>query len=93
MSRAQTITETPFVDRRNYSPEQASPPRERRQFTNSHRDLSPPARELAIAIDEYKLHHRRRFITYEEMLSVITAGNADTPDSHFPAWIARFSRG
>ncbi len=29
------------------------------------------ARELATAIDAYKLAHRRRFITYEEMLSVV----------------------
>ena len=27
--------------------------------------------ELALAIDRYKLAHRRRFITYEEMLSVV----------------------
>ena len=72
MSRAQTITETPFVDRRSYAPDPVTPPRERRQFTNSHRELSPQARELAVAIDEYKLRHRRRFITFEEMLSVIT---------------------
>ena len=60
----------PFVDRRSYE-QTATPGRERRQFTNSHSDLSPPARELATAIDEYKLMHRRRFITYEEMLSVV----------------------
>ena len=30
------------------------------------------SRDLAIVIDEYKLHHRRRFITYEEILSVMT---------------------
>ncbi len=47
------------------------PTRERRQFTNSHDELSQPARELAQAIDGYKLRHRRRFITFEEMLSVI----------------------
>jgi hypothetical protein len=45
--------------------------RERRQFTNSHSELSPDAAELAQAIDGYKLRHRRRFITFEEMLSVI----------------------
>jgi hypothetical protein len=28
---------------------------------------------LALAIDEYKLHHRRRFITYQEMLDVVEA--------------------
>ncbi len=44
--------------------------RERRQFTNSHSELTPEAREVATAIDQYKLHHRRRFINYEEMLMV-----------------------
>ena len=44
---------------------------ERRQFANSHEELSPDAKELALAIDGYKLRHRRRFITYEEMLAVI----------------------
>ena len=62
----------PFVDRRNYAaPPANAPPRERRQFTNSHEDLSPEARDLAQAIDSYKLIHRRRFITYEEMLAVV----------------------
>jgi hypothetical protein len=62
---------TPFVDRRNYDPIVVRPARERRQFTNSHEELSVEARELASAIDEYKLRHRRRFITYEEMLAVV----------------------
>ena len=44
---------------------------ERRQFGNSHHRLSPAARELAEAIDNYKIQNRRRFITYEEMLTVI----------------------
>lgn len=61
----------PFVDRRNYGPQANAPERERRQFTNSHDELSPAARELAQAIDSYKLIHRRRFITYEEMLDVV----------------------
>jgi hypothetical protein len=60
-----------FVDRRNYELGSEQPPRERRQFTNSHEELTPEARELARAIDEYKLLHRRRFITYEEMLGVV----------------------
>ena len=66
--------ETPvdsFVERRDYSSQDSVPARERRQFVNSHDELSPAAAELAKAIDEYKLFHRRRFITYEEMLSVI----------------------
>jgi hypothetical protein len=61
----------PFVDRRSYSVQPGSPQRERRQFTNSYEELSPEARLLAQAIDSYKLVHRRRFITYEEMLSVV----------------------
>ena len=60
-----------FIDRRDYSTPGHSPACERRQFTNSHEGLSDEARELAVAIDEYKVHHRRRFITYEEMLTVI----------------------
>lgn len=67
-------TETPaqpFVDRRSYAPGQPTPVHERRQFTNSYHELTPAARELALAVDEYKLRHRRRFITYEELLEVI----------------------
>ena len=61
----------PFLDRRNHSGPGTSQPRERRQFTNSYEELSPEARDLAQAIDSYKLMHRRRFITYEEMLAVV----------------------
>lgn len=64
-------TNPTFVDRRNYQTGTDTPLRERRQFTNSHEGLSPEARELALAVDQYKLAHRRRFITYEEMLYVI----------------------
>ena len=71
MTPPSAIADPSFVDRRQ-SVDPMSPVRERRQFTNSHDELSPGARELAIAIDQYKLHHRRRFITYEEMLAVIT---------------------
>ena len=60
-----------FIDRRAYDIAGRVPGMERRQFTNSHEGLSPDAMELARAIDGYKLNHRRRFITYEEMLSVI----------------------
>lgn len=62
-----------FVDRRNASPVGNAPVRERRQFTNSHCELSPEAAELARAIDEYKAQHRRRFINYEEVLGVVKA--------------------
>ncbi len=63
--------DAPFVDRRSYDPGVGRPAQERRQFTNSYEELSPEASELAQAIDGYKLAHRRRFITYEEMLSVV----------------------
>jgi hypothetical protein len=71
MSQAVDLPSDTFVDRRNYDTGMGRPSLERRQFTNSHEELSPEARELATAIDEYKLRHRRRFITYEEMLSVV----------------------
>jgi hypothetical protein len=66
------VTESPipFIDRRSPLPAD-SPYRERRQFTNSHEELTPDAAELARAIDGYKLMHRRRFIDFEEMLGVI----------------------
>ena len=61
-----------FVDRREIP--LGSPMRhERRQFANSHDQLDPQVAELARAIDEYKLRHRRRFITYEEMYEVISS--------------------
>ena len=61
--------ENSFVDRRNT--DEKSSGFERRQFGNSHSTLSPDARELAEAIDAYKVEHRRRYITFEEMLKVI----------------------
>ena len=60
-----------FVDRRNTTGQTTPVDRERRQFTNSHDHLSPDAAELARAIDQYKLQHRRRFIDFEEMLAII----------------------
>lgn len=64
-----TQTQQPFVDRRHNA---GSPPGvERRQFSNTYGELAPESRELAMAIDQYKLMHRRRFITYDEMLAVI----------------------
>ena len=71
MSQELETSPATFIDRRSYDVSGRSPAFERRQFTNSHEGLSPEALDLAQAIDGYKLHHRRRFITYEEMLSVI----------------------
>lgn len=59
-----------FVERRSGRAEGAAT--ERRQFSNSHAKLSPDARALAEAIDRYKADNRRRYITFEEMLEVIT---------------------
>lgn len=61
-----------FVDRRR-NPSGAAPVRERRQFANDYGNLSPAAAELGQAVDAYKLRNRRRFITYEELLEVVTS--------------------
>lgn len=65
----QTASES-FIDRRTYELNGA-PAVERRQFANSHAELPPAVQELAQAIDQYKVRHRRRFITYDEILNVI----------------------
>jgi len=59
-----------FVERRGVRADRSPSGRERRQFSNSHQELSPDAAELANAIDQYKLQHRRRFINFEEMLAI-----------------------
>lgn len=64
-----TAAETDFVERR--SGRTAPPAYERRQFGNTYDNLTPEARELALAIDGYKLRNHRRFVTYEEMLFVV----------------------
>jgi hypothetical protein len=72
----------PFVQRRGMNPPPGGGPggapggpppgvERRNQFGNCYDGLSPDAQQLAEAIDQYKLQNRRRFITYEEMLSVI----------------------
>jgi hypothetical protein len=66
-----TVAPIEFVDRRESPGDSSAPGRERRQFANSHDELSPDAAELARAIDQYKLLHRRRFINFEEMLGIV----------------------
>lgn len=44
---------------------------ERRQFGSAHSGLSEAGRELAVAIDQYKLQNHRRYITCDEMLLVL----------------------
>ncbi len=58
-----------FVDRRTSGSEPVRG--ERRQFGSSHIGLSDDGRELALAIDQYKVEHHRRYITCDEMLAVI----------------------
>jgi hypothetical protein len=74
----------PFVDRRDYSGPGNVPGTERRQFTNSYSDLSAEARALGMAVDQYKLHHRRRFVNFEEMLAIIK-GLGYTKDVRYDA--------
>lgn len=58
-----------MVDRR--VSQAGAPGVERRQFGNSHAGLSPEAKELAEAVDDYKLKNSRRYVTFEEILHVI----------------------
>ena len=61
----------PFVDRRNY---EAAPARMQAASGGNSptaTTTSRPTRELAVAIDRYKLLHRRRYITYEEIMGVV----------------------
>ena len=71
MPASPSISTSSFVDRRGAVPSGSEPLFERRQFANSYDELSPDAAELARAIDGYKVQHRRRFVTFEEMLAVI----------------------
>ncbi len=59
-----------FADRRKQTTD--DPNRlERRQFGDGHRGLSAAGRELALAIDRYKLRHHRRYLTCDELLRVM----------------------
>ena len=60
-----------FADRRNAGSGRQTPGLERRQFSDSHNNLSADAAELGRAIDQYKLVNRRRYASYEELLSII----------------------
>ncbi len=60
-----------FADRRDPTNQRQSQGFERRQFTNSMSEYSEEAAELGSAVDQYKLMHRRRFINYEELLTIM----------------------
>ncbi len=59
-----------FVDRRN-SAAKGNVSVDRRQFGSSYDSLSDEGREFALAIDNYKVQHGRRFINFDEMLDVL----------------------
>jgi hypothetical protein len=59
-----------FIDRRA-SQEDGPPGVERRQFSSPHKSERPEVNELAQAVDQYKLRHRRRFVTFDELYDVI----------------------
>jgi len=59
-----------FVDRRQTAGTRREGA-ERRQFVDSRQSFRPEVIELAEAVDQYKLRHRRRFITFEELYDVI----------------------
>jgi hypothetical protein len=61
-----------FIDRRQTPLAGANNPGERRQFGSSHLGLSEQGRELAFAIDQYKVQNHRRYLTCDEMLRVLT---------------------
>ena len=60
----------PFVDRRQLGGGRKEGG-ERRQFVDSRQTFRPEVIELAEAVDQYKLRHRRRIITFEELYDVI----------------------
>ena len=60
-----------FSNRRDPHNQRKSTGMERRQFVDSMDGYTDEAAELGLAIDQYKLMHRRRFINYEELLAVI----------------------
>lgn len=72
----QTLVETPpvgFVERRQRDLGTSPAVSERRQFRDGNRSARPEVAELANAIDDYKVAHHRRFITFEELFDVMTS--------------------
>ena len=66
-----TVEIPAFLDRRNRQPENPAEWVERRQFAESRDALHPEVRELAEAIDHFKLAHKRRYVTLAEVLDVV----------------------
>lgn len=64
-------SENQFIDRRAPQQAEGQGKNERRQFGSSHAGLSDDGRELALAIDHYKVTQHRRYLTCDEMLTVL----------------------
>lgn len=62
-----------FFDRRQRDAGASPAGTERRQFRDGDRSSRPEVAELANAIDDYKVAHRRRFITFEELFDVMAS--------------------
>ena len=72
----QSVIEQPgtvFVERRQHEANSTPGGSERRQFRDGNRSDRPEVAELANAVDDYKLAHRRRFITFEELFDVMAS--------------------
>ena len=69
-SASGSVPKKGFVDRRVASGS-AQGRAERRQFGSSHAGLSDDGKELALAIDAYKIRHHRRYLTCDEMITVL----------------------
>ncbi len=59
-----------FVERRGLRAERPTDVIERRQFAESRDSLSPDVRELAEALDAYKLSRHRRYVTLAEVVEL-----------------------
>ncbi len=64
--------QTAFTDRRAV-PGNNPQGVERRQFTPSYNAERTDVNELAEAVDQYKMRHRRRFITFDELYDVMVS--------------------
>lgn len=62
-----------FTERRQRDAGAAPTGSERRQFRDGDRSARPEVSELANAVDDYKVAHHRRFITFEELFDVMTS--------------------
>lgn len=71
--RNSALEHNQFIDRRQSSPAAGQAGHERRQFSDSRNSARPEVDEFARAVDSYKLLHRRRFITFEELFDVMVS--------------------